>query len=438
MIFLKFEVLLEDEFKQFAQNHEQSSFHQTINWGKVKSTTGWKSHLVGVKKDNKIIAASLLLSKKTPIKKNMFYAPRGFLIDYDDINLLTFFTNEIKKYVKKNKGIFIKIDPYISYQERDLNGNIVENGKNNKNAYNNLLKLGYKHHGFNIHGEELQPRWIFITPTKDITIEEIMKNMDSKTRQILRKNDRNKIKIREISYDELDDFKHIMQHTGDRRGFVDRPLSYYQKMYQEMHDDGLLKILIAQINTDETISSYNDEINIINKEIKDREIEFNKNPEKVNKNKYEQKQNQANNEILRIQKNIEHIKELENKHGKVITLGGILFYINNMEVLSSVGGSYKEFMEFQSAYTLHFAGMKYAIEHNLPRYNFYGITGVFDENDPLFGLYSFKRDFGGKVVELIGEFDLVIDKPSWLLYKSAIKTYNFIKSMKIRLKNKKL
>ena len=63
-------------------------------------------------------------------------------------------------------------------------------------------------------------------------------------------------------------------------------------------------------------------------------------------------------------------------------------------------------MEFQSAYTVHFAGMKYAIENNFDRYNFYGITGDFDEaNNPLFGLYSFKRDFGRQVVELIGEFD---------------------------------
>ena len=48
------------------------------------------------------------------------------------------------------RSIFIKIDPYISYQERDINGNVVEDGKNNKKAFNNLVKLGYKHFGFNI------------------------------------------------------------------------------------------------------------------------------------------------------------------------------------------------------------------------------------------------------------------------------------------------
>ena len=89
-------------------------------------------------------------------------------------------------------------------------------------------------------------------------------------------------------------------------------------------------------------------------------------------------------------------------------------------------------MEFQSAYTVHFAGMKYAIENNYDRYNFYGIIGDFDEKNPLFGLYSFKRDFGGYVVEHMGEFDLVINKPLYMLYKSAFKCVKKLKQIKMK------
>ena len=428
---MKFEILNEKEFMNFATNHEQASFHQTVNWGNLKAMTGWESYLVGVKENNKVIAASLILAKKTPIGKKMFYAPRGFLIDYDNVELLTFFTKELKIWAKKNKAIFIKIDPYISYQERDLHGNIVENGKNNKNAYNNLINLKYKHMGFNVAGEEVQPRWIFITPTKNTTVEEVMKGMDPKTRQILRKNERNKIKVREINYDELDKFKAISEHTAKRRGFLDRPLSYYQKMFKEMDKNGFIKILLAELDTNTSINEYKDEINKLNEEINLREKQYNEDPTKVNKKKFDQKQETSRNEIKRLEKNINHLKELKEKHGEIITLGGILFYLSKNEVLSSVGGSYDEFMEFQSAYTLHWAGLKYAIENNYDRYNFYGISGIFDENNPLFGLYSFKRDFGGKVVELIGEFDLVIDKFAYFIYNVAIKIYYFIKSKKI-------
>ena len=432
---MEFTELTSEEFESYAKNHEQASFYQTLNWGNLKRENGWNSHIVGVKKDDKIIAASLILSKEIKFGKTMFYAPRGFLLDYNDYDLLKFFTNRIKEYAKRRGAIFIKIDPYISYQERGLDGKIIENGYDNKKAYDNLIKLGYQHFGFNLMQETLQPRWIFITPSKNTTVEEVMKNMDAKTRQILRKNERNKIKVREIGYDELTKFKDIMAHTGERREFIDRPLSYYQEMYKHLHDDGILKIMIAELNTNELIDEYQNEINNLRKEKMDREAKYNQDPSKMNEQKYHEKQNHCDKEIERITKSQNHIKDLKFKYGNVLTLGGILFLVYGNEVLSLVGGSYKEFMEFQSAYTVHFAGLKYAIENNYKRYNFYGITGIFDENNPLFGLYSFKRDFGGKVVELIGEFDLVIDKPMYTIYKLAFKTYKKLKNIKNHIKN---
>jgi len=330
--------------------------------------------------------------------------------------------------------------PYLRnswYQERDLHGNIVENGKNNKNCFDNLIKLGYKHFGFNIYQEALQPRWLFVTETKNTTVDEVMKNMDSKTRQILRKNERLGIVTREISYDELDKFKDIMQHTGDRRDFIDRPLKYYQDMYNHLHESGILKILVAELDTELSIKNMDKEILEINLDMQEREKKYLKDPSKMNKNKYEQKQKECENNINRINKNKEHILDLRNEYGDKILLGGILFLISDNEVLSLVGGSYDKLMEFQSAYTVHFAGMKYAIENNFDRYNFYGITGDFDEkNNPLFGLYSFKRDFGGQVVELIGEFDIVVDKFFFLVYKVAFKSYKILKNIKNKLRQK--
>ncbi len=431
---MKFTELKEEEFQTFAQNHPQASFYQTKNWANLKEENGWKKHYIGVKEKEKIIAATLLLSKKTPIKKEMFYAPRGFLIDYHNLELLSFFTEKIKKYAKEKNGIFIKLDPYVSYQQRNLEGEIIEGGENNKDCYQNLIKLGYRHFGFNKMQETLQPRWIFITKTKDTTVEEVMKHMDPKTRQILRKNERGQIKVREIGEEELPMFKKIMQHTGDRRDFIDRPLSYYQNMYRYLHDDGILKILVAELNTTECIQKQEQEINALRKEKEEREKKFQQAPEKMNEKKYLQKQKEAEKEIERIQKNQKHIQELKEKHGEVLTLGGILFLIYGREVLSLVGGSYKEFMEFQSAYTLHFEMLKYAVENNYDRYNFYGITGIFDEKNPLYGLYSFKRDFGGEVVELLGEFDLIVNKPFYLLYKFAFKTYKIMKNMKNKIR----
>ena len=38
--------------------------------------------------------------------------------------------------------------------------------------------------------------------------------------------------------------------------------------------------------------------------------------------------------------------------------------------------------------------------------NFYGITGDFNPNGKYYGIYEFKKGFGGNVIEYIGQFDL--------------------------------
>ena len=113
------------EFKEYADNNPQITFHQTKEWANLKKVNGWKSYYIGLKENNEIKGAALLLSKQIPfIKKYMFYSPRGFLIDYNNKDLLKEFTLLLKEYIKKEKGIFVKIDPYVEYQERDNDGNI--------------------------------------------------------------------------------------------------------------------------------------------------------------------------------------------------------------------------------------------------------------------------------------------------------------------------
>lgn len=426
---MEFRKLTEKEFDNFASKHENASFNQNSYWGKLKKSNNWEYTFLGLLDNKKIVAATLLLSKMTPVKKKMFYAPRGFLIDYKNYDLLKEFTKNIKKYAKENNGIFVKIDPYINYQERDIDGNIVE-GNDNKDAYKNLINLGYKHFGFNVMQETLQPRWIFVTDTKGKTVDEVMKNMDSKTRQIIRKNERMCIKTREISYDELDKFKDIMKHTGDRRKFIDRPLSYYQNMYKTLHAPGILKIMVAELHAKELVNTYKKELKDLKTELETRKNKHDNGINKMNEKKYLSKQKDTENNIERITKKLEEAKKLQKDNGDVILLGGILFLIYGKEVVSLVGGSYEKFMEYQSAYTVHWAGCKYAIENGYDRYNFYGITGDFNPKNPLYGLYLFKRGYGGKVVELIGEFDLVISKFWYFVYNVSFKLYHFIKNIK--------
>ena len=387
-----------------------------------------------MKQNKQIVAAALLLSKQVPfIKKNMFYSPRGFLIDYTNYELLSNFTQEIKKYAKEHNAIFIKIDPYVEYIEHDNNGDVVTNGFNNQQVITNLKKLGYKHFGFNLMQDTLQPRWMHVINTKDKSLDDIMKDMESKTRQILRKNEKCGITTREITRDELPLFKDIMQHTSDRREFVDRPLSYYEGMWDSLHDSGILKILLAEINFNEYKKNTEEELLQNKNELSDRINKKENNLLKMNNKKYEQSNKQNQEAIIRLEKQLEKIEELKQEHGEKALLGGILFLIYGNEVLSLYGGSTAKLMQFQSAYTIHFEGVKLAIEKNYNKYNFYGITGDFRKENPLYGLFLFKKSFGGHVSELIGEFDLIIS-PFWYnTYNITFKLYHGIKNIKKKI-----
>ena len=432
---MKLVKLNKKEFKDFADQNPQITFHQTKEWANLKEKNGWIPYYIGLKDDKNIIGGALLLAKEIPvIKKKLFYSPRGILIDYSNKEVLKEITKKIKEFLKKENGFLLKIDPYVEYVEHDNNGNIVEDGINNKASFNNLLDLGYKHFGFNLMQDTLQPRWMHVIDINERNEEEIQKDMESKTRQILRKNQKCGITTREIEKDELPIFKEIMKHTSDRREFVDRPLSYYQSMWDSLHESGIMKIMIAEIDFEVYKQNTKDELETIEKELKDRIYKKENNLLKMNEKKYLSSNKQDEDAIKRLNKQLEKIDDLKKEHGSTAILGGILFLIYGNEVLSLHGGSLKSLMQFQSAYTLHYAGIKYAIDNGYKKYNFYGITGDFNENNPLYGLYLFKKSFGGHVVELLGEFDLVIS-PFWYhTYNIAFAFYHKAKNL---IKHKK-
>lgn len=432
---MKLVKLNKEEFKKFADKSPQITFHQTESWANLKKKNNWDAVYVGLKDKDKLVAATLLLTKNIPvINKKIVYSPRGFLIDYNDFDLLKTFTKELKIFIKSLGGIFVKIDPFVEYKEHNNAGDIVENGLDNSQVVENLKKLGYKHFGFNLMQDTLQPRWMHVIETKNRTLDDIMQDMESKTRQILRKNERSAITTREITRDELPIFKDIMQHTSDRREFIDRPLSYYENMWDTLYEPGILKILIAEIDFKQYEKNTKEELEEIKKALEDRIYKKEHNILKMNAKKYEQSNSKDQNDIKRLTEQLEKIASYRKEYKDKEVLGGILFLIYGNEVLSLYGGSDEKLMQFQSAYTAHFAGIKYAVEHNYERYNFYGITGDFRKENPLYGLYLFKKSFGGHVVELIGEFDLII-QPFWYhTYNIAFSTYHGLKNLVKKIK----
>ena len=393
---MKFQEITEKEYQKFWENHPLKTFLSAPEISKLREKSGWITYFVGVKENKKIIAATMLLAHKRHFGKYEFYSPRGYLMDFKNKELLTFFTSELKQYIKDKKGYVLRIDPYVIYKQRDIDGNIVEGGEDNSDVVENLLKLGYR----KIAEENMeQVGWMFSLDLEGKTIDQIYKEMKPNTRNTIRKAEKFGITVNEIAYDELDKFQSIMEETGARKGFHVRKLSYFQEMYKLFHDKNEIKYFITELD----LKAY---IERLTKEKSEKEEKLSS----LSDAKYNdgQKKN-LNNEITSIEKRITESNKIRKDTGKdVITLSGSMFMLIQPEVIYLSSGNYEEYMNFNSQYLIQWELIKYGIENGFKKHNFYGIPAHINEHPKDYGIYEFKRGFNGYVEELIGEFALPI------------------------------
>ena len=113
-------------------------------------------------------------------------------------------------------------------------------------------------------------------------------------------------------------------------------------------------------------------------------------------------------------------------HGKLFLaeyegeiISGTLALICGKTVWYSYGASDKH-RNKQPSYLIQWNMIKWALENNCDVYDFRGISGDLDENNPLYGLYRFKKGFGAEFTEYIGEYDLVFSPLMYTLWEKAM------------------
>lgn len=400
---MEFTELTEDEYEKFWETHPLKTFLSAPEIGHLREKNSWDLKYVGIKKDKSLVAATMLVSIKRKLGKREFYSPRGYLIDFNNKELVNYFTEELKKYIKKNNGYVLRIDPYVIYKQRDIDGNIVEDGIDNSSVVNNLYKLGFKK--VPIKNME-QVGWMFSLDIEGKEEKDILDGMKPNTRNTIRKASKIGITIRELDYDELDKFQDIMIQTGERKNFSIRKLSYYQDMYKLLHDKNQIKYVITELD----LNNYLDGLKK-DKEKKEEELS------KLSTAKYNDgKRKSLNNEILSFDKRIKETNDIKNSTGKdKIILSGSMFIMIQPEIIYLSSGNYEEYLHFNSQYLIQWDMIKYGISHKFKKYNFYGIPANINEKPKDYGIYEFKRGFNGYVEELIGEFELPISKEYYIL-----------------------
>ena len=106
---------------------------------------------------------------------------------------------------------------------------------------------------------------------------------------------------------------------------------------------------------------------------------------------------------------------MKDEKGKTIQLScGMFILSGKREIIYLIAGNDENYLKENAQYLIQWEIIKYAYAHKYRRYNFYGISGNFDKTDPSYGMYRFKKGFGGYVIELIGGFEMPVSKTYYL------------------------
>lgn len=408
-----------DKYEEFVKNHKKSHFLQSYAWGEFsKKEKNLIPHYIGLEDDKgNLIATALLLEKKLPLKMCYFYAPRGFVLDYSNIEVLKEFTKNIKTYSKKKKAIFFKIDPDIIYNSEDTFGNkIIEN--NNK-EYEILKSLGYKHLGFTKNFETMQPRYTFRIDMEK-PWEEIENNFSKTTKQRIKKAEDFLVDVKIGTKKDINTFYNLMILTENRKDFITHNEQYYKSLYEIWNKDNSCNLFLGSVDLDKIIKIQTN----IQEELKE---ELKKLPKENLSKSQNTKKQELEKRINKINSDVSRYKDIKKEYNNIITLSAhfIIEYGNKAWVLYA--GNHNILTDTYANYETYKEHIKYYYDKNIKIYDQFGTIGDLRSENPLLGLHEFKKKFGGDYVEFTGEFDYVTNKPMYFVFTKLVPSYRKFK-----------
>ena len=361
-----------EEFTSFANTVSHRSFIQSVEMADLLEKRGNTVQFIAWKQNDQVQVAAILyrLSMTGGLHMEINSGPL-----YQEKTLLEPFYAALKGYAKKNGAIELVIKPYDHYQTFDSDGNPIS--EEQRHFLDTLKNLGYQHDGFQTGYPGGEPVWHYLKTIKEADSKSLLKSFNKNCSRNITTALNYDISIRNITREEIPQFKQIIEETGKRQGFEDKSLSYYYDLYDSFGPNA--EFVVAEINSTAALAHLDQKISLLNPSAKQYEQQLQK---------------------LEKQKNI--VREtLAGKESETVPLACALIIYTPSEVTYLFGGSYTKYQKFSAAFLIQYHAMKRALEKGITLYNFLGIQGIFDGSD---GVLRFKQNFNGYIVRKMGTF----------------------------------
>lgn len=411
--------LTNQEFKQFSERFNIKSIYQTVEYAFIMQDQKFHSLFLGLIDDsNQIVAASLILIEHLS-KFKYAYAPRGFLIDYNNQNLLATFTKLIKNYLGKKNVIAIKISPLIIKSIYDKKNNVLTKNSYFGNMLNHLQNLGYAHLGYNYYFEALKPRYEAII-NLNIPYYMLFKNMRKQFRTKIRMAEQKGIKIYKGNIDQLD---YLYLQTKKK---YPRDLKYFKDCFQYFNKSGKVEFFYSKLDT----KSYLQFVQNRYHEYEKKAMEFsamvsnhqiNNNHRLLNQKIVVDQQFEAYKKIL-----IQATKYLREYPDGIIT-SSCLVIKNYDEAFILMDGYDPKYKTLNSKHLLIWKLMERYSKMGFKKLNLNGMTAFNITNNEYQGLNDFKLGFNALAYEYIGDLELITNNTLYFMYQNTAPIRNILK-----------
>lgn len=322
---------------------------QTLQWAEAKKQNDWSPMFFwsGSSRHN-LDALVMVLRRQIDfmgMKFTVLYAPKGPTLDWSNNQVLTQTLDFLQALCRKQKAIFLKIDPDV------LLGTGIPNTDEEQTNENGLdLQKELKRRGWKFSQDQIQYRNTVLIDLHQ-SEDELLAAMKQKTRYNIRLAARKGVTVRQGKIDELPALYNMYVQTAVRDDFVIRHEEYYLNTWRAFLEADMAKILVAEVE---------------------------ENP--------------------------------------VAAL--ILFQFNGTSRYM-YGMSTEQSRELMPNHLLQWEAMRLSKQLGCHTYDMWGAPDVFDESDPMWGVYRFKQGFNGITARHLGAWDY---SPHPSLYKAYTQT----------------
>lgn len=406
--------LTQTQYKNYSNIHSKRNFGQTIEFSMLKNNVNKKRLFLGlVDNFNNLQAATLILITNVSPSVKEAIAPNGFLIDYANFSLVKTFTEELKKYLLKEKVTYLITNPMYKHKIYNKQNQLIEN---NESIINNLYTLGYKNIGYTSDFEKYD-----IIIENNNSVNDIYKNFNRNTKRNINEGLKYGITLHKGTSKDLEDAYNIFKKKSHES------LSYYQNLMSIYNSkDNKMEIFLAKLNPHTYL--VNSKKLYEKEKLKNEKIHnsINKNIGHI-KEKLLNKKINSDNTLEKYSQNLNRALKINSQYSDSIIIGTSIIIKNNHEIYFLIDGYKEEYRQIHSTHILKWGIIKkyYSLGYRI--FNLGEIHKDYqNKSNKYHSQYMYKIGFGGNIIEYPPNLLLVINKPIYNAY-TKLKSFKLIK-----------